>query len=85
MARSVHEPDVYIYVNGTPRKVFVTESKNSINRLKGVNKSLTFSFRFAEENDTWDYMRYLEWILEYGVWNDQGIWLDSGRWNDNQL
>ncbi|ULB35627.1 hypothetical protein [Proteiniphilum propionicum] len=78
-------PDVYIYVNGTPRKVFVTESKNSINRLKGVNKSLTFSFRFAEENDTWDYMRYLEWILEYGVWNDQGIWLDSGRWNDNQL
>jgi len=78
-------PDVYIYVNGTPRKVFVTESKNSINRLKGVNKSLTFSFRFAEENDTWDYMRYLEWILEYGVWNDQGIWLDSGRWNDNEL
>jgi hypothetical protein len=78
-------PDVYIYVNGTPRKVFVTESKNSINRLKGINKSLTFSFRFAEENDTWDYMRYLEWILEHGVWNDEGIWLDSGKWNDNQL
>ena len=78
-------PDVYIYVNDTPRKVFVTESKNSINRLKGINKSLMFTFRFAEENDTWDYMRYLEWILEHGVWNDQGIWLDSGRWNDNVL
>jgi len=75
-------PEVYIYVNDTPRKVFVTESKNSINRLKGINKSLTFTFRFADENDTWDYMRYLEWILENGVWNDEGIWLDSGKWND---
>lgn len=75
-------PDVYIYVNGSPRKVFVTEAKNSMNRLKGINKSLTFTFRFAEENDTWDYMRYLEWILENGVWNDEGIWLDNGQWNE---
>lgn len=76
-------PDVYIYVNGTPRKVFVTESKNSINRLKGINGSLKFTFRFADENDTWDYMRYLEWILAGGVWDDEGIWMDSGHWLDN--
>ena len=76
-------PDVYIYVKGSPRKVFVTESKNSMNRLKGINKSLKFTFRFADENDTWDYMRYLEWILEDGVWDDEGVWLDSGEWNDS--
>ncbi len=76
--------DVYLYVNGTPRKIFVTEAKNSINRIHGINTSLKFTFRFAEENDTWDYMRFIEWILSRGVWNDGGVWMDSGQWNDNQ-
>lgn len=76
--------DVYLYVNGTPRKIFVTEAKNSINRIHGINTSLKFTFRFAEENDTWDYMRFMEWILSRGVWNDGGVWMDSGQWNDNQ-
>lgn len=34
---------------------------------------------------TIDWSEVAEWILAYGVWNDDGVWVDSAQWHDSPI
>lgn len=84
-AELFNSEDVEMFFAGEWKKVIITEDDSSVSLRPGSlnQKSFTFSFADARDNNILLGEAFIHWILSGGTWIDNNVWIDSGHWNDN--
>lgn len=58
------------------------EGGSSITWTQATSGTISWS---DASGGTIDWVAPDEWILRWGVWNDNGIWVDSEIWYDSEI